>query len=270
MIKLNIYGKSDVGLERKHNEDAFLIGSIIENKEDVYTEVYLESSFIKKYGFLIAVADGIGGHAAGDVASELALNHLSRFFLSSQNALLQNEEVIKTLKDSIIAAHNVILDMGKTNIDYSGMGTTLVGTYFTSNKLYVYNVGDSRLYRFRNGALRQLTKDHSLVQILIDTRQIIHEESYTHPQKNVITNSLGGGDNKCKPDIVDNLTYFTGDIFLLCSDGLSDMVAEDIIEGILNSEKSIQEKVICLINTANDNGGKDNITVVLFMIQGEG
>lgn len=268
MIKLNIYGKSDVGLAREHNEDAFLIGSIVENKEDIYTEICLESSFIKKYGFLTAVADGMGGHAAGEIASGLALNYLSKSFLSSQNALLQNEEIIKALKDSIIAAHNAILNMSKTNPDYSGMGTTLVGTCFTGNKLYVYNVGDSRLYRFRNGGLRQLTKDHSLVQTLIDTGQITHEESRSHSQKNVITNSLGGGDNKCTPDIADNLTYFEGDIFLLCSDGLSDMLDEEATEEILVKDISIKEKVISLINLANEKGGKDNITVVLIFIEG--
>lgn len=269
MAKLIICGRSDIGKEREHNEDAFLIGSIVENKEEVYLEISLESWFVKNYGLLVAVADGMGGHNAGEVASGLALNLLARQFLSSPGGTMQKEEIKESLRNSIISAHNAILDISKGNSDYYGMGTTIVGAYFTGDGFYVYHVGDSRLYRLRNGGLRQLTKDHSLVQSLIDIGQIAIEESYNHPQKNVIINSLGGGDDKCEPEVTDNYTAFEGDIFLICSDGLSDMVDEDIIERVLNSEILLREKVDYLINTANDRGGKDNITTVIFMIQRE-
>jgi len=209
----------------------------------------------------------MGGHNAGEVASNLALNLLCRQFLSSPKGTLQKEEIKESLRKSIISAHNAIIDMSKNNPHYYGMGTTIVGVYFTADGFYVYHVGNSRLYRLRNGSLKQLTKDHSLVQSLIDLGQITVEESYNHPQKNVITNSLGGGSDKCEPEITDNYTEFEGDIFLLCSDGLSDMASEDVIEGILNSKKNIQEKVDWLIDTANENGGKDNITTILIKVE---
>lgn len=269
MAKLVICGRSNIGKKREHNEDAFLIGSIVENKEEVYLEISLESLFVKNYGLLVAIADGMGGHNAGEVASNLALNLLSRQFSSSPGGTMQKEEIKEFLRNSLISAHNAILDMSKGNPDYYGMGTTIVGAYFTDDGFYVYHAGDSRLYRLRNGGLKQLTKDHSLVQSLIDLSQITIEESYNHPQKNVITNSLGGGNNKCEPEVADNHTAFEGDIFLLCSDGLSDMITEDVIEEILNSSKTIKEGVGSLIDTANKNGGRDNITAILFVLQGE-
>ncbi|GFP40334.1 PP2C family protein-serine/threonine phosphatase, partial [Candidatus Hakubella thermalkaliphila] len=134
---------------------------------------------------------------------------------------------------------------------------------------YTYHAGDSRLYRLRHSGLKQLTKDHSLVQSLIELGQITIEESYAHPQKNVITNCLGGGNSNCEPEVAHNYTAFEGDIFLLCSDGLSDIVDADKIEEILNSERMLREKVNFLIDAANEAGGKDNITAVLIKVEEE-
>ena len=269
MAKLVICGKSNIGKEREHNEDTFLMGCIVDNKDEVYLELPLESSYIKKYGFLAAIADGIGGHSAGEVASGLTLDLLSRQFMLFPKGAFSKEEIKIALKDSILSIHNTILETAKTNPVYSDMGTTLVGVYFTSNGFYVYHVGDSRLYRLRNNGLKQLTKDHSLIQSLIESGQIAVEESHNHPQKNVIINSLGGGNTKCEPEVIDSYTAFESDIFLLCSDGLSDMVNEDRIEKILNNERPIRARVSELINTANENGGKDNITVVLIEVIGK-
>jgi protein phosphatase len=267
MANLIICGRSDIGKERKHNEDTFLIGSIVENKEEVYLEISLESWFVKNYGLLVAVADGMGGHNAGEVASELAMNLLLRQFMSSPKGILTREEITIALRNSIFSAHNAMVGMSMSNFCYSGMGTTIVGVYFTCDGFYTYHAGDSRLYRLRHGRLKQLTKDHSLVQSLIELGQITIEESYAHPEKNVITNCLGGGSSKCEPEVTDNYTAFEDDIFLLCSDGLSDMIDEDKIEEILNRERMLREKVNFLIDTANEAGGKDNITVVLIKVE---
>ncbi|GFP24244.1 PPM family protein phosphatase, partial [Candidatus Hakubella thermalkaliphila] len=241
MAKLLICGKTDIGKKGEYNEDAFLIGGIVENKKELYLEIPLDSSFIKYYGLLVAVADGMGGHNAGDVASGLALNLLSRQFMSSPKGVLTQEEITMALRDSIFSAHKAILDVSRSNPCYSGMGTTIGGVYFTGDGFYTYHAGDSRLYRLRHSGLKQLTKDHSLVQSLIELGQITIEESYAHPQKNVITNCLGGGNSNCEPEVAHNYTAFEGDIFLLCSDGLSDIVDADKIEEILNSERMLRE-----------------------------
>lgn len=267
MTKLTIYGQTDVGKERDHNEDTFLIGATIKNKEGAYLELSTESSLIKDDGLLVAVADGMGGHKAGEMASGLALNLLLRQFISSPKGDLSKEEIKMALNESIVSVHKVILNMSISHHSYSGMGTTIVGMYFIRDGCYAFHCGDSRLYRLRNGVLRQLTKDHSLVQSLIDLGQITKEESYYHPQKGIITNCLGGGYDECQPEVTDSYTVFEGDTFLLCSDGLSDIVAEGVIEKIINSEKRIQEKMDALINTANNNGGRDNITAVLIEVE---
>jgi protein phosphatase len=267
MNTLAICGKSDIGKKREHNEDAFLIGNIVENREKVYLEIPLESSFIKNYGLLVAVADGMGGHQAGEIASDAALNLLSRQLMSTSKDRVQNDEIMNILRKSIVSAHNALYDMSMNNPNYSGMGTTIAGLFFCKDALYTLHAGDSRVYRLRNGGLFQMTKDHSLVQAMVNAGQITMEESYKHPQKNVITNSLGGGDSKCEPEITDKYGYFEDDLFLICSDGLTDMVNEEEIVRILDEQIPIKKKVDNLITKANENGGEDNITITLIEMQ---
>lgn len=264
---LKICGSSDIGKKRDHNEDAFLIGNLIENKENIYFEIPLDSSFIKNYGLLVAVADGMGGHNAGEVASDLALNLLSRQLISTRKERFHTDEIINILRNSIISSHEAILEMSKRSTEYSGMGTTLAGLFFCKDTLYTFHAGDSRVYRLRNGGLFQMTKDHSLVQSLIDIGQLSAEEATTHPQKNIITNSLGGGNGTCEPDVTDKYGYFEQDIFLICSDGLTDMLDEETITAVLIDSASIQEKVSNLINRANERGGDDNITIILIKVE---
>jgi PPM family protein phosphatase len=266
MTKLAICGKSDIGRQRDRNEDAFLIGGIVENKSEVYLEIPSESSFITNCGLLVAVADGMGGHNAGEVASSLALSQLSAQFMSSARGSVRVEDIKTALRNSILSAHTSLLEAGLKYPTYSGMGTTLVGVCFTMDRFYAYHAGDSRLYRLRHGVLRQLSKDHSLVQSLVDIGKLAAEETYNHPQKHVIINSLGGGSDKCDPEIVDSYKVFDGDIFLICSDGLSDMLDEDVMGSIISTERTLREALILLIDAANGRGGPDNITAVLIKV----
>jgi len=267
MMKLIICGRSDVGKKRDHNEDVFLIGNAIENISPIYTEIPIESLFIRTYGLLLAVADGMGGHNAGEVASDISLNLLTRRMIAIRKDRLKAEEIVDMLRDSIMTAHEEILNMSNSSPEHHGMGTTIAGLYFHGENLYTFHAGDSRVYRFRNGVLFQITKDHSFVQSLIDIGQLNREDSYSHPQKNVITNSLGGGTDKCEPEVTDKYSYFDNDIFLICSDGLSDMVDEKSLENILGSAGTIVQKVDKLISYANEHGGEDNITLILIEIQ---
>ena len=265
---LKICGSSDIGKKRDHNEDAFVIGNLIESKETIYLEIPIESSVIRNYGLLVCGADGMGGHNAGEVASDLALNLLSRQLMSTRKERFQADEVINILRNAIVFSHEALLEMSKGSTDYSGMGTTLAGLFFCKDTLYTFHAGDSRIYRLRNGGLLPLTKDHSLVQMLLNTGQISEEEALMHPQKNIITISLGGGDNKCEPEITDKYGYFEDDTFLICSDGLTDMLDEESITAVLIDSASIQEKVSNLITRANERGGDDNITIILIKVEG--
>jgi len=266
-VKLIIYGRSDVGKKRDYNEDVFLIGNVIENASPIYMEIPIHSSFIRNYGLLLAVADGMGGHNAGEVASDVSLNLLSRRMMATRKDRLKAEEIVDMLRDSIMTAHEAILNMSNLSAEHRGMGTTIAGLYFHADNLYTFHAGDSRVYRFRNKALFQITKDHSFVQSLIDMGQLDRRDSYSHPQKNVITNSLGGGNDRCEPEVSDKYGYFDNDILLICSDGLSDMVDEKSLENILGSDGTIIQKADELISCANERGGEDNITLVLIEIQ---
>jgi PPM family protein phosphatase len=265
---LKICGKTDIGRKRKHNEDSFIINNIIENEEAVYLEIPLVSSFVKNYGLLVAVADGMGGHSAGEVASELALKLLSQQLMSTHKEGIQTDEITKILRNSIISAHDAIYDMSRNIPEYSGMGTTIAGLYFCGDSIYTFHAGDSRIYRMRNGGLFQMTNDHSLVQELVNVGQITKEESYLHTKKNEITNSLGGGDNRCKPEITDQYALWTDDIFLICSDGLSDMLNDTLLAKVLTEDISLRDKTDSLVSLANEHGGEDNITVILITAKG--
>lgn len=263
---LTICGKTDIGKKRDHNEDAFIIGAIIESENEIYLRLPLETSFIKNYGLIVAVADGMGGHNAGEVASDMALNLISRQLMSTRKDRVQGEELMSIIRNSVVSAHEAINDIGIKNPEYSGMGTTIAGLFFCKDALYTFHAGDSRVYRLRNGGLLQMTKDHSVVQALVDGGQLTAEDAYQHPRKNLITISLGGGDTKCEPEVTDKYSYYENDIFLICSDGLTDMVDEETMVKILDEHISVKEKVDNLIAEANKNGGEDNITALLIAI----
>jgi PPM family protein phosphatase len=263
IITLKICGKTDIGRKRRHNEDSFIINNIIENEEGVYLEIPLESSFIKNYGLLVAVADGMGGHNAGEVASDLALKLISQQLMSTRKEGVQADEIKKTLRNSIISAHKTICEKSRNTPECIGMGTTIAGLYFYRDALYTFHAGDSRVYRMRNGGLFQMTNDHSLVQELVNVGQITKEESYLHTKKNEITNSLGGGDNRCKPEITDQYALWPDDIFVICSDGLSDMLNDRLLAKALAEDIPLRDKMDSMIALANEQGGEDNITAIL-------
>lgn len=234
------YG-SNVGSLRTVNQDA-LLAATIKNSDRI--------------SYVFAVADGLGGHRSGEVASKTAVDFIKNNLSKIRN-YNDEEEMMSFVKD-------INLELKKIGDDEParlGMATTLTMCIVDGQKLYICHVGDSRAYSIKNEAIIRLTKDHSLVQILVDEGKITQEEAEIHPQKNVITRALGT-DNSVNVDF-HRVDIDPEAIYLLCSDGLFNMVSDNNIKAIV-LENTLEDAAKKLIDLANINGGKDNITVVLF------
>jgi PPM family protein phosphatase len=246
-------GLSDVGLQREHNEDSYVV--------------------LTEYDLFI-VADGMGGHRAGDVASRLATDTIAEFFRSTASedvtwpfhfdTSLSEEE--NRLLTGIRIANRQIFERSAKSRECRGMGTTVVGALFSpkKNRMYIGHVGDSRCYRIRRGELRQMTRDHSLINDYLLAMPDLTEEQKSELPKNVITRALGMQD-QVMVDLQSDEPQ-SGDMYLLCSDGLSGMIADDEILDILMSTGDIGEGCRRLVARANEHGGEDNITAVLVRI----
>ncbi|AZR72959.1 hypothetical protein BBF96_05855 [Anoxybacter fermentans] len=230
------YGvRSDVGKVRTINQDSYLA---------------LDGD-IK----IFAVADGMGGHKAGEVASAMAIETIRQY----QG---QREDIRQMLKDIIMDAHKRIYERQLNDPACQGMGTTLTIAVIKENLLYIGHVGDSRVYLYRDQDLLQITTDHSLVNELLKNDQISEEEAKNHPHKHILLQALGSG-NELNVEI-NCFSLERSDIILLCTDGLNNMLTKEEIIQILKGEGSLQEKSELLVEAANNKGGLDNITVILF------
>ena len=261
-VGVRICGGTAVGRVRPHNEDAFLIGGILENRGTVYLEMGPRSSYVSTRGLFACVADGVGGNRAGEVASALVLTVLAQKAASTDVRPQEAGDITILLRDWIVAANDEILKAADNNPDFRGMGTTLAGIWLLGEKLCVVNVGDSRVYRLRHGGLAQLTKDHTLVQLLIDSGHISREQAMVSRDKHIITGCVGTR-GTVTVDVTDRYTLFPDDTMLVCTDGLSEMVDDKIIADILSEKVGIREKVSTFLEAANKAGGKDNVTVII-------
>lgn len=231
-------GRTDPGRVRRRNEDSFVLDPP-----------------------LFAVADGMGGAQAGEVASRLTAAAFREYHEADG---LPPEERLPAI---IQEANRRIYDRARSDSDVSGMGTTVTAALLTGGRVTLGHVGDSRAYRIRTGELEQLTEDHSLVGDLMRSGRLTPEEAEAHPQRSVITRALG-----TDPEVdVDTLTVEAapGDLFLLCSDGLTTMVAEDDIVGVIAAAPTLDDAARTLVKAANTGGGEDNVTVVLFRVEGD-
>jgi protein phosphatase len=228
---------SDVGRARQSNEDS-----------------YLERSP------LFVVADGMGGARAGEVASAIAVETAG----STDVGKSPEQDLAEVAK----SANREIYRKAQEDSEHAGMGTTFTGALVTGSEIAIGHVGDSRMYRLRDGELERLTQDHSLVEEFVRQGKLTPEEAEVHPQRSIITRALGP-----EPEVqVDTFTYpgRDGDVYLLCSDGLTGMISEQEVADVLKSAGSLDEAAKQLIDAANANGGRDNITVVLFRLEGDG
>jgi protein phosphatase len=234
-------GKTDTGLKRENNEDAFSLNPELD--------------------FCLA-ADGMGGAAAGEIASSVFAEAALEIF--SNNTSCSEKEILYRVHKAYSHANQKILEHVAHHPDHQGMGCTAELLAFFEQGFILGHVGDSRTYRLRNGQLKQLTQDHTLVQQQLQEGLISADQIKHHPMRNLILRAVGINE-ELTIDLLKGKTG-PGDIYLLCSDGLTDMISDDQIQGILGTDNHIHRKVEELIETANAAGGYDNITVVLVAI----
>ncbi|AFQ57512.1 protein phosphatase [Bacillus subtilis subsp. subtilis] len=235
--------KTDTGKIRQHNEDD---AGIFKGKDE----------FI-----LAVVADGMGGHLAGDVASKMAVKAMGEKWNEAETIPTAPSECEKWLIEQILSVNSKIYDHAQAHEECQGMGTTIVCALFTGKTVSVAHIGDSRCYLLQDDDFVQVTEDHSLVNELVRTGEISREDAEHHPRKNVLTKALGT-DQLVSID-TRSFDIEPGDKLLLCSDGLTNKVEGTELKDILQSDSAPQEKVNLLVDKANQNGGEDNITAVL-------
>lgn len=239
-----IYGKTDIGRHRATNQDEFKICSISEN-----------------LGFGL-VCDGMGGENGGNIASGVASDVISRHLMEHLKPGLNDEDYKNIIVSAVSEGNVAVYDKSLEDKQYIGMGTTVVLAVVSGEKAYIAHVGDSRVYLIRDGKIHQLTKDHSLVQTLLEQGKITPEEVNNHPQKNMITRAIG---ISCFVDIdYIEVSHIANAALLLCSDGLTNTCDDETIKEIVITENPNE---ICdrLIDQANENGGLDNITAVVIL-----
>lgn len=234
------FAKTDIGRARTKNQDYY---------------------YISEDGCINILADGMGGYAGGEVASRLATlsakDYITKHF--DKNLEYEKEQILEIIKNAMEYANLQVHNKAQENPELVQMGTTLEICLIYKEKMYVGHVGDSRVYRIRQGIIRKLTKDDSYVQKLVEDGTITKEEAKNHPKKNMLVKALG-----CETDLEVNVFYkkfLADDIILICSDGLTNMVSEEQIYNIINN--NVEQAAENLINEANLNGGLDNITIII-------
>ena len=237
---MKTFSISDIGKRREMNQDY----------------MYTSENAVGKLPNLFLVADGMGGHKAGEYASRFTVEKIVETIETSGQT-----EPVAAMKEAVEAANRGLLEEAGRDTAKAGMGTTVVAATVIGDHLHVANVGDSRLYLINHEAIRQITRDHSLVEEMVRLGEMDKADAKDHPDKNIITRAVG-----VLPEVTADffeISLKPGDEILMCSDGLTNMIEDDEIRHIVLGQRDIVEKAEKLIETANRNGGKDNITVVL-------
>jgi protein phosphatase len=267
-LKVESFGMTDPGKTRASNEDQFLIAEMAKVLQIRQTSLPPSKKKLgHERGYLFLVADGMGGHAAGEQASALAIDSVEAFMLDRFKWFFhawgkEGEAVRAEFQTALAGADSRLIAAANANPAYKGMGTTLTMAYSLDHELHVVHVGDSRCYLCRGGAMARITQDHTLVQEMVNRGVLQPEEAAHHHLRHVISNAIGGNEPGVKVD-VHRLHLESGDLLLLCSDGLTEMVPEPDVHAILRSEPDVRKACERLVAEANNRGGKDNITVVL-------
>ena len=267
-IIVHVFGRTDVGRTREHNEDAFVVADLTQGNATLQPEVRTHT--LGDRGTLFMVADGMGGAAAGEIASamaiEVVLNELMT--MASEGDPPDSERFATAIKRAAAAANVQIHQFALEHPEYRGMGTTATAAGLLGDTLYLAQVGDSRAYLVRNGAGQQITKDQSLMQKLIEAGEITEEEAELSERRNIILQALGP-ESSIKVDLTFQKIRI-GDTLIICSDGLSGQVRADEIARVASEEPDLMQVCKRLIDRANENGGPDNITVIAARFEGSG
>ncbi|HEX6126023.1 MAG TPA: protein phosphatase 2C domain-containing protein [Pyrinomonadaceae bacterium] len=279
MLTAEIHATSHVGRVRRGNEDNYLLLNISDSRawtsEQADAEFVIESQTfeVDANGIVLAVSDGMGGALAGEVASKMAVESVSEKLLAEDTEVTltpegQQYNLISKLYNATVYANYLVHQQGRTDPQFQGMGATFTGIGVTPDGVDIIQVGDSRAYLIRNEKIYQITKDQSLVQQLIDAQQISAEEAETHTLKNVILQALGA-QNEIYP-VSARLAPNQNDVLLLCSDGLSNKVsAANIQKCVVDHLDNLELACADLVKEANENGGEDNITVIIAKLSGD-
>jgi protein phosphatase len=267
-VTVSVFARTDVGQQREHNEDAFLVADLTQQNASLLPEV--REHALGPKGTLLMVADGMGGAAAGEVASEMATDcvyeHLTEHWVTDKENTPQ--QFAFRLREAVEGANTKIHEHAKQNPDRRGMGTTTTAVGILEDYLYLTQVGDSRAYLVRQGRTTQLTKDQSLMQRLVDAGELTEEEAEQSERKNIILQALGP-DPRVRVDLT-HQEIRKGDIVVVCSDGLSGQVTADEIADAVTKNQDLVAACGALIDLANERGGPDNITAVVARVDGDG
>jgi protein phosphatase len=268
-VHANVGAVSHTGKVRSHNEDHFLVSRLSRVNEILLTNLPPDQLPEQSGdgGYLFIVADGMGGMAAGEVASRLAISTSLKLFQRSEKwgfKINQREarELFDRINQYLREIDKTLTEQSETDRRLLGMGTTLTAAYSIGLDLFIIHLGDSRAYLYRGGTLRQLTKDHTVAQAMADAGYISPEDVRRHVKRNALTNFLGGHSGKVKADLR-WLRLADGDCLLLCSDGLNEMVDDVSIARILEEHDAPRDAAQSLLDEALNHGGKDNVTVIV-------
>ncbi len=267
-IKVEVFAKTDLGRTRDHNEDRFLVADLTRREASLLPDV--RDHDVGARGSLFVVADGMGGAAAGEVASEMATETIYRQMVRAWGGEREAtpQRFAYRLKEALEVANGHIHAYAKAHPEVRGMGTTTTAVGVLGDHFYLTQVGDSRAYLIRNGQAVQLTRDQSLMQRLVEAGELTEEEAAKSERRNIILQALGP-DARVKVDLT-HQEVRRGDILVLCSDGLSGQVKREEIAEIVSRERDLPAAADKLIALANARGGPDNITVVIARFDGEG
>jgi protein phosphatase len=269
VVQIDFGAESNVGRVRKNNEDHFLIWRLARSLEPLMTNVPAEAlpANMAGYGYAMLVADGMGGHAAGEVASRMAISHLLNLIMDASKwgrriDEQEAKEVLGRMEGYYLGVHEALTKQAQSEPSLIGMGTTMTLAYSLCADLFIAHAGDSRACLFRNGTLHMLTHDHTLAQELADRGDIAPEAVSRHRFRNILTNVLGGHSGPVATDL-QHLQLMDKDRLLLCTDGLTDMVDDAAISDVLARTMDSGSACRELVNLALEAGGRDNVTVVL-------
>lgn len=266
------FGLTDTGRVRPANEDQFVILELARTMSVHGTSIpQSQPQYSSHRGHVFVVADGMGGHQAGEVASALSILTVESFLLNTLNRFFNlkasdEQAVLTEFQYALLQADAKVFEEAAQHAELVGMGTTLTLAFIVNHRMFVAHVGDSRCYLFSKNVLHQLTQDHSLVAELVRGGFMSPEEASRHPARNAITNVLGGGKHGAQVE-VHRLDLESGDVVLLCSDGLTGMVSDDQIAATLRDKEDAKSICERLVSKANESGGKDNITVVVAIVE---
>jgi PPM family protein phosphatase len=267
-VQVSVFGRTDLGRTREHNEDTFLVADLSTGNASLHPEVRQHK--VGPRGSLFMVADGMGGAAAGELASAMAADliyhHLATAWVSDGD--VSADRFAFRMREAVELANQKIYGYAREHPEVRGMGTTVTAAGVNGQDLYLAQIGDSRAYLVRNGEAIQLTKDQSLMQRLVDAGELTEEEAEQSERRNIILQALGP-DPRVKVDLT-RQTLRRGDTLIICSDGLSGLVRREEFSAVVAAHPELSDLCGALIDLANERGGPDNITVVAARFDGDG